>query len=241
MTGTVLAISARLCRHRRAAAQHGPHLAVRVVGEGDGHRGDLRLLHRGVLLDQEPARLARHRSSCRRGSNCCGPGWSSPTRRSAIPARSISGSRNSTRTTCRAACRAPTGIRYTPPLAERSLKARDEIMAGNPQEGTANDMEAEESRPKRRAAGRAAQRPEPKRPRDGQYRPRHAGQAGPAGRVQAAVRPRAARRNRAARGAMRPFPTAVSPACRASSTTGALGLSNTDGTGVTGLPGQAGQ
>src|SRR3954471_19315587 len=32
-------------------------------------------------------------------------------------------------------------LRYTPPLADRSLKARDEIMAGNPQEGTANDME----------------------------------------------------------------------------------------------------
>jgi hypothetical protein len=38
-------------------------------------------------------------------------------------------------------------IRYTPPLAERSLKARDEIMAGNPQEGSANDMEeGEESK-----------------------------------------------------------------------------------------------
>ncbi len=37
-------------------------------------------------------------------------------------------------------------IRYTPPLADRSLKARDEIMAGNPQEGTANDMEGEESK-----------------------------------------------------------------------------------------------
>jgi hypothetical protein len=36
-------------------------------------------------------------------------------------------------------------LRYTPPLAERSLKARDEIMAGNPQEGTANDMEGEEA------------------------------------------------------------------------------------------------
>ena len=36
-------------------------------------------------------------------------------------------------------------IRYTPPLAERSLKARDEIMSGNPQEGTASDMEGEES------------------------------------------------------------------------------------------------
>ena len=37
-------------------------------------------------------------------------------------------------------------LRYTPPLAERSLKARDEIMAGNPQEGTANDMEGDEAK-----------------------------------------------------------------------------------------------
>jgi hypothetical protein len=37
-------------------------------------------------------------------------------------------------------------LRYTPPLADRSLKARDEIMAGNPQEGTANDMEGDESK-----------------------------------------------------------------------------------------------
>src|SRR5271154_1387353 len=39
-------------------------------------------------------------------------------------------------------------IRYTPPLAERSLKARDEIMAGNPQEGTANDMEGGDAKNK---------------------------------------------------------------------------------------------
>jgi hypothetical protein len=32
-------------------------------------------------------------------------------------------------------------LAYTKPLAERSLKARDEIMSGNPQEGTANDVE----------------------------------------------------------------------------------------------------
>jgi hypothetical protein len=39
-------------------------------------------------------------------------------------------------------------LRYTPPLAERSLKARDEIMSGNPQEGTANDMEGDDSKAK---------------------------------------------------------------------------------------------
>lgn len=33
-------------------------------------------------------------------------------------------------------------LRYTPPLADRSNKARDDIMAGNPQEGTASDLEA---------------------------------------------------------------------------------------------------
>ncbi len=32
-------------------------------------------------------------------------------------------------------------LKYTPPLADQSNKARDEIMAGNPQEGTADEME----------------------------------------------------------------------------------------------------
>jgi hypothetical protein len=35
---------------------------------------------------------------------------------------------------------------YTQPLADRSNKAKDEIMSGNPQEGTASDMEGEEMR-----------------------------------------------------------------------------------------------
>ncbi len=35
-------------------------------------------------------------------------------------------------------------IKYTPPLADRSNKAKDEIMAGNPQEGTASDLEGDE-------------------------------------------------------------------------------------------------
>jgi hypothetical protein len=33
---------------------------------------------------------------------------------------------------------------YTQPLADRSNKAKDEIMSGNPQEGTASDMEGDE-------------------------------------------------------------------------------------------------
>jgi hypothetical protein len=37
-------------------------------------------------------------------------------------------------------------LKYTPPLADRSNKAKDEIMSGNPQEGTANDMEGEEAK-----------------------------------------------------------------------------------------------
>jgi hypothetical protein len=32
-------------------------------------------------------------------------------------------------------------LKYSPPLADQSNKARDEIMAGNPQEGTADEME----------------------------------------------------------------------------------------------------
>jgi hypothetical protein len=45
----------------------------------------------------------------------------------------------------------PTGVPrsyrlpYSRPLADRSMKARDEIMSGNPQEGTAEDLTAEES------------------------------------------------------------------------------------------------
>jgi hypothetical protein len=36
-------------------------------------------------------------------------------------------------------------LRYTPPLADQSNKAKDEIMAGNPQEGTADDIEGTEA------------------------------------------------------------------------------------------------
>jgi hypothetical protein len=45
----------------------------------------------------------------------------------------------------------PTGVPrsyrlpYTKPLADKSLKARDEIMSGNPQEGTADDLAENES------------------------------------------------------------------------------------------------
>jgi hypothetical protein len=36
-------------------------------------------------------------------------------------------------------------LRYTPPLADQSNKAKDEIMAGNPQEGTADEIEGTEA------------------------------------------------------------------------------------------------
>jgi hypothetical protein len=36
---------------------------------------------------------------------------------------------------------------YSKPLADRSLKARDEIMSGNPQEGTAEDLTENETPP----------------------------------------------------------------------------------------------
>jgi hypothetical protein len=38
-------------------------------------------------------------------------------------------------------------LAYTKPMADRSLKARDEIMSGNPQEGTAEDMEENQTPP----------------------------------------------------------------------------------------------
>src|SRR5260370_8078701 len=47
-------------------------------------------------------------------------------------------------------------LKYSPPLADRSNKAKDEIMAGNPQEGTASDMESDDStRMDARQIGRA--------------------------------------------------------------------------------------
>jgi len=36
-------------------------------------------------------------------------------------------------------------LKYTPPLADRSNKAKDEIMSGNPQEGSADDVEGTET------------------------------------------------------------------------------------------------
>jgi len=36
---------------------------------------------------------------------------------------------------------------YTKPMADKSLKARDEIMSGNPQEGTAEDLDESQSPP----------------------------------------------------------------------------------------------
>jgi hypothetical protein len=47
----------------------------------------------------------------------------------------------------------PTGVPrsyrlpYTRPLADRTLKARDEIMSGNPQEGTADDLDENNEQP----------------------------------------------------------------------------------------------
>jgi hypothetical protein len=37
-------------------------------------------------------------------------------------------------------------LRYSVPLADKTNKARDEIMSGNPQEGTASDLESDEQR-----------------------------------------------------------------------------------------------
>ena len=53
------------------------------------------------------------------GFNCCGRGRSSLMRRPETPARSFCGSRKWTRTTCRPACRAPTGCPI--PSARRTV------------------------------------------------------------------------------------------------------------------------
>ena len=56
---------------------------------------------------------------------------------------------------------------YTPPLADRSLKARDEIMAGNPQEGTAERHGSRRvEAPRREQQAEQIERPESQRPRD---------------------------------------------------------------------------
>jgi len=41
---------------------------------------------------------------------------------------------------------------YSRPLADRSIKARDEIMSGHPQEGTAEDLAADQSQSEAKAA-----------------------------------------------------------------------------------------
>src|SRR3984893_3832498 len=38
-------------------------------------------------------------------------------------------------------------LAYTKPMADKALKARDEIMSGNPQEGTAEDLAENETPP----------------------------------------------------------------------------------------------
>ena len=46
-------------------------------------------------------------------------------------------------------------LTYMRPLAERSLKARDEIMKGNPQQGTADELADSEPQPDAKEIGRA--------------------------------------------------------------------------------------
>jgi hypothetical protein len=53
-------------------------------------------------------------------------------------------------------------LAYTKPLAEKSNKARDEIMSGNPQEGTSDIEDDEDERP-----GAMANLPEDAKPTDG--------------------------------------------------------------------------
>jgi hypothetical protein len=54
-------------------------------------------------------------------------------------------------------------LAYTKPMADKSIKARDEIMSGNPQEGTADDVEEDDQPP---GAMTATKLPEDAKPTD---------------------------------------------------------------------------
>ena len=54
-------------------------------------------------------------------------------------------------------------LRYSAPLADKTNKARDEIMSGNPQEGTASDLESDDNR----TEAKLAQMNGPNRPEAG--------------------------------------------------------------------------
>ena len=145
MTTTLLAISAAYVVLAVLLLSVGPDLALRLVGEGQRDRGDVGVLRRSVLRHQGPARLAGRRARCRPASSCCGRAWSSP-----IPSVSDRGAiylwveevdENNVPSGLPRAYRLPYSVR----LADRTLKARDEIMSGNPQEGTAEDVQDEET------------------------------------------------------------------------------------------------
>ena len=119
MTTTLLAISAAYVVIGVLLLSAGAYLALCLVGEGRRDRGDLAVLRRGVLRHQGSARLAGHRPAAGPIPVVVGAGGRARSQDSAIPARSISGSRRSTRTTCRTACRGPIGC----PIRARSPTA----------------------------------------------------------------------------------------------------------------------
>jgi hypothetical protein len=108
-----------------------------MVGEGSRHRGELGLLRRGVFRYRKPAWLAGNRSATGPISIAMDARgrarslWVEQVDENNVPL----GTPRSYR------------VGYSKPLEDKVLKARDEIMSGNPQEGTAEDMEDSQSPP----------------------------------------------------------------------------------------------
>ena len=120
------------------------------------------VLRRGVLRHQEPAGLAGRRAACPRDSSCCGCGWSSPIRRSAIPARSTCGSRRWTRTMCPTglprAYRLPYSRHARRPLGQGARRDHAGQAAAGPRRRTSRERKRAR-RPRRTGRGRDSAAP----------------------------------------------------------------------------------
>lgn len=112
-----------------------------MVGQGGGDHRHLGVLHRSVLRHQGPAWLAGHREIAAQFQLL----WTRVVEPD--PKTADHGSiflwveevdANNVPTGVPRSYRLP----YSRPLADKSNKARDEIMSGNPQEGDANDLAA---------------------------------------------------------------------------------------------------
>ena len=77
-------------------------------------------------------------------SNCCGCGWSSRTPRAAIPGAIYLWIEEVDENNVPDGVPRSYRLPYSRPLADRTAKARDEIMSGKPQQGLADDLASAE-------------------------------------------------------------------------------------------------